>query len=73
MNDKKRTYYIASTNCDCSSDIVVRTNDPRKNCFGPRCPNCHKILGIMQWAFIKTISAISEWDAYEKYYSAKDK
>ncbi len=72
MDKKKRTYYVSSTNCDCASDITVTTSDPRKNMYGPRCPNCHRVLGCMQWNFICTVSAIGQMDAYQKYQKIKN-
>lgn len=45
-----RAFHVIRTNCDCSSNIMVRTHYPNWM-TGPRCPGCHKILGPMQWTF----------------------
>ena len=38
-------------NCDCGAyDIEVRPDVPGKWMYGPRCHDCRKIMGPMQWS-----------------------
>ena len=61
-------YIIIQTNCDCSSDIIARTNT--NWIFGPRCPGCNKILGPMQWRDVAVVDAITQMAATEIYRKA---
>lgn len=70
---KRKTFYISETNCDCSSDVTVTTNNPRNNTWGPRCPNCNKILGLMSWTFVGTIRAENQRSAFQQYHTNKRK
>ena len=63
---KMRTYHIIATNCDCSSDVIGKT-DPGKWLFGPRCPSCRKVLGCMQWMDVGRVRASGDWDAPRIY------
>jgi len=44
-------FHVYSTNCDCASGHVVRRNLGNWK-YGPKCPYCKTILGIMQWSYI---------------------
>jgi|GEM_PF-6449328 len=65
------TFIIIRTNCDCSSDIIARTLSEIKRWLTgcPRCPNCHKQLGIMEWREVKTVKAKDRWEARRLYFS----
>ena len=65
---KKRTYIIIDTNCDCCSDRIARL--PTRYVWGPRCPSCRKILGMMEWRSIAKVRARSEWEALAIYRQA---
>ena len=65
-----KKYFIISTNCDCCSDIVARTeNQINRWVYGPLCPGCNKILGLMQWGFATTTALIAndEMAALQQY------
>lgn len=64
------TYQIVHTNCDCSSDTMARR--PNKVIFGPRCPNCRRILGPMCWSVMCTVQARNTWHAMEVWRIEKD-
>ena len=67
---RKRTYIIIDTNCDCASDRIARY--PTRYIWGPRCPNCRKILGMMGWRNVGKVRARSEWEALEIYRALKE-
>ena len=60
-----RTYYVIAINCDCGSDIIVRTGI--RYMLGPRCPGCRQIVGPMQWNVLGTVRAIGEFEAFEEW------
>lgn len=40
-------------NCGCGSYIIfVRSDRPKRWLYGPRCCNCGKILGPMEWSVV---------------------
>ncbi len=65
MNKRKRPFIIIDTNCDCSSDTIAR--HPTRYMWGPRCPNCNKILGLMEWDDVDKVMAFTAWEALEIY------
>jgi len=56
-------YWIVHTNCDCCSSRTLKAATKWK--FGPRCPSCKKILGIMQYSIQKIIKAQNLDHAFE--------
>ena len=63
-------YYIILTNCDCCSDTIAKAPSQVKEwVYGPRCPGCNKILGIMQWQLANENKyyAKSQTDALQQY------
>ena len=69
--EKKYTYVIISTNCDCCSDTIAR--HPTTYLFGPRCPWCKKILGCMQWMVVDKVRAVGDFEALRLYYEKRKK
>lgn len=56
---------IIHINCDCAGDtITVPASAPKRWQFGPRCPNCRRILGPMQWNLWDEIEASTAVAAY---------
>jgi len=63
-------YIIVHTNCDCCSDKYPRLlSDIDHLQQGPRCNECHKILGGMQWQTFpdEVFDAKNVQDAWEQY------
>ncbi len=58
-----KLWHAIARNCDCSSGIEVKTKDPLKNMLGPRCPECGRILGIMEWTYLGKVRASTEQEA----------
>jgi hypothetical protein len=57
----KKRYYVIWINCDCASDWWARSSPVRGN--GPRCPNCQRYLGFMEWRDYGSVLAESEGEA----------
>lgn len=56
-----KQFQIISTNCDCCSTKIARTTTRWK--YGPRCPGCGKILGIMQYLILGSVKAEGDMEA----------
>lgn len=70
---KKKTYLIIHTNCDCGSGEIARPTNHSRWLYGPRCPFCLKILGMMSWSIIEEIKATNQDAALDEYYSQRRK
>lgn len=62
---QRRTYHIVRINCDCGSDIVARTS--LRWMLGPRCPNCHHVVGCMDYAVMAKVRASGGLEALRLY------
>lgn len=69
--EKRRSYVIISTNCDCASDLIARTST--RWFFGPRCPNCNKVLGWMQYNIVGKVRATGDYEAIRLYQEQRKK
>lgn len=61
----KRTYYIVKINCDCGSSTVARTSV--KWLFGPRCSDCGRVVGCLEYDVVATVRAACDLDALRVY------
>ena len=62
---RQRTYHIVRINCDCGSDVVARTS--LRWVFGPRCPNCCRVLGPFDYSVVAKIRAVGNLEALRLY------
>lgn len=62
---RRRTFYIVRINCDCGSDVVARTSV--KWYLGPRCPNCQRPVGPMEYVIVAKVRAAGATEALQTY------
>jgi hypothetical protein len=62
---RKRTYYIVRVNCVCSLQHQAHTSF--RWMYGPRCRECHRIVGPMHYEIEGTIRATGELDALQRF------
>lgn len=66
---RKRRYTVLRVNCDCSAYSWARS--PLKTARWPRCRECGRALGFMQYEVIGRVTASSEREACELVSQAK--